>query len=237
MDKGNIENCSFQELIGHLKNDTHYSANKEFATRIVLNDTEAVHYFLTDYSEPIIKHIELDIMKRDVYGDYYIFISAPIDDEQKPRWRKIELYKGDDCKLNTYVTCISCRHFCKLAKKEKEISLKNEGLIEYVDYETLLNCDKEVSDEESEFSTRMRVAYNHLKDKDKEVIRLLIIENMSSLEAFDILKHYVKPKAKNGMTSDEIKESWTTKQRQDIIALLKGRALSRLKKEFLNTKI
>lgn len=237
MNKENISNCSFKELLFHLKNDPCYKANKEFAVRIVRNDIDAIHYFLIDYSDPIVKHIEHDIMKRDVYGDYYIFISAPIDDNQMPRWRKIELYKGDDCKLNTYVTCISCRHFCKLAKKEKEISLKNEELIEYVDYETLLDCDREISDGESEFSTRMRVAYNRLKEKDKEVIRLLIIENMSSLEAFDILKHYVKPKAKDGMTSDEVKESWTSKQRQDVVALLKGRALSRLKIEFLNTKI
>lgn len=237
MDKGNVENCSFQELIEHLKNDNHYSANKEFATRIVLNDTEAVHYFLTDYSEPIIKHIEHDIIKRDVFGEYYIFISAPLDDDRIPQWKKIQLYKGTDSKLNSYVTCISCRHFCKIAKKEKETNKKNSELIDYVDYETLLSCDCDYSEEESEVTTRMRIAYKRLKDRHKETLRLLIIENLSGLEAFETLKQYITPKPKEGMTSDQIKEAWTSKQRQDAVALLKGRALEQLKKEFQKTKI
>ena len=226
---------SFKELKKALRNDSDYAANKELANRVVHNDPEAVHFFLTVLSEPIVKHIESNIMKRDVYGDYYIFISAPINDESVPQWKKVSLYKGDNCLLNTYISCIACRHFCKIAQKEKEDNLRNGDMIEYVDYESLLEYDYH-DEEESETSIRMRKAYNNLSEKDREVLKLLLIENMSGIEAFPILSQYITPKPKDGMTSEQVKESWSTKQRQDAMSLLKGRALDHLKQQFLKTR-
>lgn len=231
----NIKVFSFTQLKGLLRNDFNYNANKELANRVVQNDTEAVRYFLTDLSEPIVKHIEYDILKRDVYGDYYIFISAPVNEESVPQWKKVSQYKGDNCQLNTYVSCIACRHFCKIAQKEKEDNLRNGDMIEYVDYESLLGYDYH-DEEESETSIRMRNAYNNLSEKDREVLRLLLIENMSGIEAFPVLSQYITPKPKDGMTSEQVKESWSTKQRQDAMSLLKGRALDHLKQQFLKTR-
>lgn len=227
--------CSLRELKLQMKKDLDYAANKELANRVVHNNSEAVNYFLTDFSEPIVKHIEYDIMKRDVYGDYYIFISAPINEESIPQWKKVSQYKGDNCQLNTYVSCIACRHFCKVAQKEKEENLRNDDMIEYVDYESLLGYDYR-DEEESETSIRMRKAYNNLNEKDREVLRLLLIENVSGIEAFPILSQYITPKPKDGMTSEQVKESWSTKQRQDAMSLLKGRALDHLKQQFLKTR-
>ena len=233
--KQDIASMSLVELKNELKKDPDYAANKELANRVVHNNSEAVHYFLTDFSEPIVRHIEYDIMKRDVYGDYYIFISAPINEESVPQWKKVSQYKGDNCQLNTYVSCIACRHFCKIAQKEKEENLRNGDMIEYIDYESLLGYDYH-DEEESETSVRMRKAYNNLSEKDREVLRLLLIENMSGIEAFPVLSQYITPKAKDGMTSEQVKESWSTKQRQDAMSLLKGRALDHLKQQFLKTR-
>lgn len=227
--------CSLRELKLQMKKDPDYAANKELANRVVQNNSEAVNYFLTDLSEPIVKHIEFDIMKRDVYGDYYIFISAPINEESIPQWKKVSQYKGDNCQLNTYVSCIACRHFCKIAQKEKEDNLRNGDMIEYVDYESLLGYDYH-DEEESETSIRMRKAYNNLSEKDREVLRLLLIENKSGIDAFPALSQYITPKPKEGMTSEQVKESWSTKQRQDAMSLLKGRALDHLKTQFLKTR-
>lgn len=231
----NLTICSFRELKLQMKKDSDYAANKELANRVVQNNSEAVHYFLTDFSEPIVRHIEYDIMKRDVYGDYYIFISAPINEESVPQWKKVSQYKGENCQLNTYVSCITCRHFCKIAQKEKEEHLRNGDMIEYVDYESLLGYDYH-DEEESEASIRMRKAYDNLSEKDREVLRLLLIENMSGIEAFPVLSQYITPIAKEGMTSEQVKESWSIKQRQDAMSLLKGRALDHLKKQFLKTR-
>lgn len=231
-----VSNCSFPDLKRRLKSDIDYSANKELAKRVVQNKEEAVRYFLTDLSYPIIKHIEYNIIKReDVYGDYYIFISAPVNEESVPQWKKVSQYRGDNCQLNTYVSCIACRHFCKIAQKEKEENLRNGDMIEYVDYESLLGYDYH-NEEESETSIRMRNAYSNLSEKDREVLRLLLIENMSGIDAFPVLSQYITPKAKDGMTSEQVKESWSIKQRQDAMSLLKGRALDHLKKQFLKTK-
>lgn len=231
----NLTACSLRELKLQMKKDPDYAANKELANRVVQNNSEAVNYFLTDLSEPIVKHIEFDIMKRDVYGDYYIFISAPINEESIPQWKKVSQYKGDNCQLNTYVSCIACRHFCKIAQKEKEDNLRNGDMIEYVDYESLLGYDYH-DEEESETSIRMRKAYNNLSEKDREVLRLLLIENKSGIDAFPALSQYITPKPKEGMTSEQVKESWSTKQRQDAMSLLKGRALDHLKTQFLKTR-
>lgn len=230
-----FSSCSFEKLKLQMKNDSDYAANKELANRVVQNNSEAVNYFLTDLSEPIVKHIEFDIMKRDVYGDYYIFISAPINEESIPQWKKVSQYKGDNCQLNTYVSCIACRHFCKIAQKEKEDNLRNGDMIEYVDYESLLGYDYH-DEEESETSIRMRKSYNNLSEKDREVLRLLLIENKSGIDAFPALSQYITPKPKEGMTSEQVKESWSTKQRQDAMSLLKGRALDHLKTQFLKTR-
>lgn len=227
--------CSFRELKLQMKKDYDYAANKELANRVVQNNSEAVHYFLTDLSKPIVRHIEYDIMKRDVYGEYYIFISSPITEDSVPQWKKVSQYKGENCQLNTYVSCIACRHFCKIAQNEKKEHLRNGDMIEYVDYESLLGYDYH-DEEESETSIRMRNAYRNLSEKDREVLRLLLIENKSGIDAFPALSRYITPKPKEGMTSEQVKESWSTKQRQDAMSLLKGRALDHLKKQFLNTK-
>lgn len=218
----------YKNLTSLLRHDNNYSFNLELASEIVANRSRAVHYYLTEIGEPIMRHIENNIVHRNVTADYYLFLSSPFDtDTERPYWHKVELYKGYDCRLDSYTSCIACRHFCKVAKREKERNGKNDDIIEYIDYEALLDCDRS-ADEEGERVQLMRQAFATLSERDREVLRCLVIESMPSLKAYPQLEHFITPRPKDGMTSDEVKASWNTKQRQNALALMKGRALLKL---------
>lgn len=220
-----------------LNNDTDYIANKELAKMIVSNETKAVHYYLTEIGLPIMKHIEFSIMHRDITAEYYIFLSSPYDNqEEKPLWHRVDLYKGINCLLSSYTSNIACRHFCKLANKEKRISEKEGDLLEYVDYESLIKCES-ISDEEDNSQMQcVRKAFQMLSERYRLVLHYLVIEKMSALDAFSLLDSYIHPRPKDGLTSDEVKKAWSSKQRQDALSLLKGYALKHLQENFESIK-
>lgn len=220
-----------------LNNDTDYIANKELAKMIVSNETKAVHYYLTEIGLPIMKHIEFSIMHRDITAEYYIFLSSPYDNqEEKPLWHRVDLYKGINCLLSSYTSNIACRHFCKLANKEKRISEKEGDLLEYVDYESLIRCES-ISDEEDNSQMQcVRKAFQMLSERYRLVLHYLVIEKMSALDAFPLLDSYIHPRPKDGLTSDEVKKAWSSKQRQDALSLLKGYALKHLQENFESIK-
>ena len=216
-----------------IKNDPTYEINRRLAKEIVSNDPKAVHFYLTEIGLPIMRHIEYSIMHRDITADYYMFLSAPFDEkEEKARWYRVDLYRGIDCLLSTYTSNITCRHFYREANKEKKNQEKENALLEYVDYESLIKCETMPDDGEEMQLQCVRIAYEMLNDRDKEVLRCLIIKNMSALKAFPVLSRFMKPRPKDGMTSEEVKSSWTSKQCQDAISLLKGRALVHLQNNF-----
>lgn len=218
----------YKNITQKLRDDDGYLLNLKLASEIVANRPCAVHYYLTEIGEPIMRHLENCIIHRNVTADYYLFLSSPFDiGTERPRWHKVELYKGEDCRLDSYTSCIACRHFYKVAKREKERNSKNDEFVEYVDYEALLECDSS-PDEEGERVLMMRQAFAALPERDREVLRCLVVENMPSLEAYPQLEHFITPRPKDGKTSDEVKASWNNKQRQDALALMKGRALKKL---------
>ena len=224
----------WNELKKRLNNDVDYTANKELARMIVSNETKAVHYYLTEIGLPIMKHIEYSIMHRNITAEYYIFLSAPYDSkEEKPLWHRVDLYKGINCLLSSYTSNIACRHFFKLANKEKRILAKEGELLEYVDYESLIRCEYESFSFEEDSQTQcVRKAYQMLPERYRLVLHYLVIKKMSALEAFPLLDLYIHPRPKDGLTSDEVKQAWTNKQRQDALSLLKGYALKHLQENF-----
>lgn len=220
-----------------LNNDTDYIANKELAKMIVSNETKAVHYYLTEIGLPIMKHIEFSIMHRDITAEYYIFLSSPYDNqEEKPLWHRVDLYKGINCLLSSYTSNIACRHFCKLANKEKRISEKEGDLLEYVDYESLIRCESISNEEDNSQMQCVRKAFQMLSERYRLVLHYLVIEKMSALDAFPLLDSYIHPRPKDGLTSDEVKKAWSSKQRQDALSLLKGYALKHLQENFESIK-
>lgn len=222
----------YKNITAMLRSDTDMKLNIELASEVVANRPRAVHYYLTEIGEPIMRHIENNIVHRNVTADYYLFLSKPFDSAtDRPQWHKVSLYKGLDCRLATYTSCIACRHFCKVARQDKAREQRENPLVEYVDYEALLDCDcADASD--SEYVQLMRQAMAALSERDREVLRCLVVDNMPSLEAYPQLERFITPRAKDGMSPDEVKARWTVKQRQDALALMKGRALKHLHERF-----
>ncbi len=220
---------NWEELKKRLKKDPTYSANLELAEYIVQNESQAVHYYLSDICLPITAVIEHKITHRNIVGEFYEFISSPFNKEtETPEWHKISLYEGIDCKLSTYTSCIASRHFCKIAKKEKSLKNSETEILDFVDYETLLHCDQPEETTDSPTQKRIKKAFNLLSDKDKMTLQCTVIDKMPSLEAFHIIEHFIKPRPKNGYNSEQIKAMWDDKRRQDAVSLIKGRALDHL---------
>lgn len=226
-----------ENIIKRLNNDTNYEANRELAQNIVQNNPKAVHYYLTVIGVPIIKHIENTIMHRNIMAEYYIFLSDPYNEsEEKPSWHRVDLYKGIGCLLSTYTSNITCRHFCKEANKEKKRNENENELLEFVDYESLIKCQLSSDDEENNQTRCVRKAFQMLSEKDRLVLRYLVIEQMPALDAYPLLSSFITPRSKNGLSSEEVKNAWTNKQCQDALSLLKGRALEHLQKNFNSIK-
>lgn len=222
-----------------IKNDPNYEINRALAQSVVANDPKAVHFYLTSIGFPIMRYIESAITHYDITAEFYLFLSHPYDDEEeKPHWHRVDLYKGITCSLSTYTSDITSRYFYRKVNQEKKRHKKEEELLEYVDYESLKRCET-VPDDNEEAGLQMqyvRQAYGMLNDRDKMVIHCLIIKNMSAMEAFPILSPFMHPRPKDGMTSDEVKKSWTIKQCQDAISLIKGRALDKLQTNFIEIR-
>ena len=227
----------WKEIIDTLKDDPDLAANKELACLVTQNDTLAVNYYLREIGFPIMEHIEKTITHYDVMSEYYMFLSDPFDKNLGiSRWHRVGLYRGINCKLNTYTSNITCRYFCKKVNSERRRNLKEGELLEFVDYESLLKCETAENEDEGIQNKCVRAAYKSLKEREREALRLLIIEKKSALEAFCQLSKYMTPRAKDGLTSEQIKAGWSDKQKQDAISLLKGRALEHLQNKFIEVK-
>ena len=109
-------------------------------------------------------------------------------------------------------------------------------MLEYVDYESLIRCES-ISDEEDNSQMQcVRKAFQMLSERYRLVLHYLVIEKMSALDAFPLLDSYIHPRPKDGLTSDEVKKAWSSKQRQDALSLLKGYALKHLQENFESIK-
>lgn len=231
------QHLPLSSLIKLLDTETEYSANRELAHRVVCNYGTAVNYYIGVLSLPIINHIERKIIHRDILSEFYEFLCNPFNSEtKKPEWRKVSLYKGETSRLDTYTSVITTRHFCKIASKEKEIRECEAEWIDYVDYQSLLDC---TSDDDSIEITpgskawKARKVFESLSERDQLILSTLVIGKQSALEAYPALEPYIKPRAKENKTSDEIKAQWTDKQKQDALSLIKGRAVKMFIKKFM----
>ena len=83
----------------------------------------------------------------------------------------------------------------------------------------------------------MKSAFKKLKERDQKALQYLVIDKMHGLDAYPLLEEYIHPKPKDDMTSEEVKKAWTTKQKQDAISLMKGRALEYLLEKYNEEKL
>lgn len=227
---------SWKTLKDYLSEDSDYSANKEFANRVVENLPIAVSYYLGPLSQGLLNKINRE-RGMDSYTDLYFFLAHPFDAiDGTPKWHKVSLYDARSCSLQSYTSTIALRHFHTVINKERKHKKSNVELLEFCDYQTLLECDLPIDEMDSIDQIAVKQAFQSLSERDKLVLQYLVIEKRSGVETYSLLQEYIKPEPKNGYTSDEIKQSWSLKQKQDAISLLKGRALKKLLKKFNQLK-
>lgn len=234
---GDYKNLSLSAIAKLLHIESDYKANKELARRVVGNDERSVNYYIAVLSLPILNHIENKIIHRDILSEFYEFLSNPYNhDTKQSEWRRVGLYKGETSRLDTYTSVITTRHFCKVAAKEREIRDSESEWIDYVDYQSLLECTTDEDSVELIPGSKVwkaRKAFESLSERDQLVISALVIDKMSALEAYPLIEPYIKPHAKGDKTSEQIKAGWSDKQKQDALSLIKGRAIKMFINKFM----
>ncbi|MBQ3594423.1 MAG: hypothetical protein II981_03325 [Bacteroidales bacterium] len=238
--------------IEYLKRLHTVEGDLELKRRIIENDKIAVNYFLNDFSIPMLDYIGKNIMKEEgvyhdgklcyyitILGAYYEYIGKRFIEcidkgfiEKKPEWHKISLYtgyntKGKECRLFTYVSCITIRYFVSVVEKEKKerdrIGLLENDLTKILkDYN---GFDEIILEETYNEESEIEWAWKRLSKKDQLILQYLVIEDRESLEIFDEMIKYVETKLPV--------ELYTKKQKQDAMSLLKNRAKVHLGKLIL----
>jgi hypothetical protein len=152
----------------------------------------------TLYNEETIYHLT---------GEFYEFLS-------KDNWYVLRKWKKqNNCSLYTYLSRCAINHFTSLVKADK---LRSEmefipSSPEFIDYLNSLVA------EEPETEHQTWQAFNMLKERDQLVLRLMIIEERSAMQAAPEIWKY--------LNCEESYENLPAKKVQNTIATIKHRAL------------
>ncbi|MBR3884695.1 MAG: hypothetical protein IKJ31_08085 [Bacteroidaceae bacterium] len=161
------------------------------------------------------------------------------EDEYIPTWYKVALYKGvknkgvKEARLYTYINTITVRHFINLKKKLDKKNEKNiDDMLESESVSILIDhngFDELILSEENPKYEELREAWDSLKERDRLILKYLVIENRKPLEIFDEMIQYVR-------TNIPI-EQYTRKQKQDVISLMKSQAKRHLRELILRRRV
>lgn len=235
-----IKVLPFKVLSCLLDDDKTCIYNKEFKRRIVLNDEICVAYYVGEFSSDIINYIQTKITHCNILTEYYEFLSSPVNKStMQPLWHNVSLYEGrNGTTLHTYTSNISIRFFCKQVKTENVHNKKHLDLQENLLYETLISYRSEDDEYDDEYLLRKKklsAALSKLNERDLKVLDELVVKKQHWQIAFNKLRDILNPKPFNGLVDkDDIINSWTSKQKQDAMSLLKGRALHKLQKAYFS---
>lgn len=233
----------YKELWELLPSDI--KANLAFAHLVASGEPVNTQYFFGDYSLPILKWVIITLytpkntdIREVLYqfsGDYYDFVSSPVDENNKPQWYQLTSYRGDNgLKLKTWLQSHGYQYFSKKKIKTDKQSNSESELIEFVDYEALLGVEDgsdECSDKDLVYRKRLQRAWNELSERDKNILHILVVEKLHWKDAYDELNAYMKPREGRA-----VMEQWSDKRKQDALSLMKGRAIKHLIKRFNEQK-
>ncbi len=173
-------------------------------------DEKLYNYFLTKKCRQFLRYISSNIYhcesEKELWGEFYEFIS-------KDNWAVVRNWKNrNGATLYTYLAYCATNHFIhkKLAeKKEQELFLvpSSQGM-----YEQLAGF----VEEEETHTYPVREAFNMLSLRDQVILRMLVIDGNSALEAAPVIWKYIR----NNKPLDEM----DPKRVQCTIAMAKHRA-------------
>ncbi|MBR7167031.1 MAG: hypothetical protein IKD38_04770 [Bacteroidaceae bacterium] len=181
---------------------------------------EGAHrYFFNVKCAAFLKYISLSIFGEEdtshLLGDFYEFLSAD-------NWRVLRLYANrNGASLACYLSRCAINYFMASKRREERrmsISIDQPDIVSELNRFTL---------DEEDTMPPVWMAFERLSKRDKEVLRLLVIEGKSSLEAADSIWPLVKSDCRDW-------RSLPHKRVQDTIAMLKRRALLALTLELKN---
>ncbi len=220
-------------------------ANLAFAGLVANGESINTKYFFGDYSFPILKWVIITLyapknkdIREVLYqftGDYYDFVSGPLDDNNRPQWYQLTSYRGDNgLKLKTWLQSHGYQYFSKKKIKSDKQSSSESELIEFVDYEALLGLEDgnaECSDKDLSYRERLQRSWSTLSERDKNILHFLVIEKLHWEDAYDELNCYINPREGRA-----VMEQWSDKRKQDALSLMKARAIKHLVKRFNELK-
>ena len=150
--------------------------------------------------------------------------------------------------LRKYVTVITTRYFVDGKVRDEKITDKNISLdgsstysedkygnvvIENPWFNLLIGNDghDDGYNLTSDVYQKIDYVFSKLPEREVKVIKLMVMNSLSGLEAFEEMKSYLSERAKTPV------DTWTNKQKQDAMALLRARALKHFNKIVENEKI
>lgn len=179
-------------------------------------DERAHRYFFDVKCRVFLQYIASTIFGsndvREIIGDFYQFLSQ--DD-----WHVLRLYKNrNSASLGSYLSRCAVHHFMAIKRREQAslgLSMEHPDIIKELSLFT---------EEEEREEPPVWKAFAQLNERDRTILRLMVIEGKSALDAADSIWPYVKSDNKDWRTLPP-------KRVQDTIAMLKKRALLSLSLE------
>lgn len=212
------------------------------------------------FLDNIAKTIAHESGYRDILGWYNDFVSPPYIDN-KPQYGKVASYKGENfAHLYSWMIRITTNEAYKEwdPKKKGKLSLgrteshdfespflKRKG---YEEEEFFSSEDPElgwevltgfITDEVAETPeeheakiTKVIHAFELLPEKDKVVLEYLVFDKMSNIDAFELMKGYVRPKPGSAPI-----EEWNNKKKSDTVSVWRDRAFIHLEDIYNDPRI
>ncbi|MBQ8336326.1 MAG: hypothetical protein IJY44_02195 [Bacteroidaceae bacterium] len=185
-------------------------------------DNKLHEYFFNVKCKSLLSYISTSVYNDDntntIIGEFYEYLS-------NDNWKVLRNWEGkNDCTLYSYLSKCSVRYF--IARKNAE-NKRNE-------IETCIDLQKDaeliehpVTDDEK--NRLIRKAYKMLCERDRVIIRLLIIDGKDLMEAAPHIWRYIN----SSQPYDEL----TQKQIQSTVSMAKHRAVLTLADNAIKLKI
>ena len=177
-------------------------------------ENELVEFFMYRKCRKLLYYISVNFFQstdiESIFGEFYEFLSDN-------NWRVLRSLKNkNNCTLNTYLTSCAVNYFAKKANEEKK-RISHE----------FVPCEPEIIEQMNHFTAEEEIemppvweAYKMLGERERTILRLLVIEEKAALVAAPLIWKYIQSQKSLAHATD--------KNVQSTISMAKGRALSSL---------
>lgn len=200
------------------------------------------NFLLDEFSRPFLESLSQHLYgtsASELMGEYFDFIS-PIGGEKKIPYYKVYCFsRKRDSKLRTYLATITARHFTNIrakevAKERMETSIDasdkiksniwESDLKENAWFSLLLSEDRSESGSvyDKILFSRLEKAMSQLPERERKVLQLTVMDNLTGLEAFEELSGLMNSKRDQSIMSKT--------EKQKAVAVLKFQAIAHLRK-------